>query len=108
MTGELTTRRLLAMIAAAFLVLVGFLGMWWQVYLGEFDQYGIQIDCGTGFLTDLSHAERTGLTAQCETALTIRRAWSIPLMVGGTALVITLALRGSRVSRPVSSAPPTP
>lgn len=112
MSAELTTRRLLAMIVMVTLVLVGFLGMWWPVYLSEFDQYGIQIDCGSGFLSDLAQAGRAdgtgGLAGECGTALLIRRAWSIPLMVIGTVVVIVLALRGTRVERPVSSAPPTP
>ncbi|MET0899728.1 MAG: hypothetical protein ABWY45_17605 [Mycobacterium sp.] len=105
MSGELTTRRLLAMIAAGVLVLIGFFGMWWEVYLSDFDRYGIQIGCGTGFLTDLSHAYRAdgsgALAEKCGTALLIRRAWSIPLMVGGTALLMALALRGARVARPL-------
>jgi hypothetical protein len=101
MSGELTTRRLLAMIAVAVLVLVGFFGMWWPVYLSEFDRYGIQISCGTGFVTNLSQAERAGYSEQCATALLIRRAWSIPLMLGGTAVVMALALRGTRVARPL-------
>lgn len=112
MNGELTTRRLLAMIAVAALILIGFLGMWQPAYLSEFDQYGIQIECGSGFLTDLSHAERADgsgvLADECGTALLVRRAWAITLMMGGTAVLIVLALRGTRVARPVSSAPPAP
>ena len=38
MSGELTARRLLAMIAAGVLVLIGFFGMWWEVYLSDFDR----------------------------------------------------------------------
>lgn len=110
MSGELTTRRLLAMIVAAAVILIGFLGMWWPVYLSEFDPYGIQIDCGSGFVSDLSHAQRTSesLVGDCDSALLIRRSWSIPLMVGGTGVLIALALRGTTVARPVSSAPPGP
>jgi hypothetical protein len=112
MNGELTTRRLLAMIVAGAVILIGFLGMWQPVYLSEFDQYGIQIECGSGFITDLSHAERTdpsgALADGCGSALLTRRAWAITTMVGGTAVLIMLALRGTRVARPVSSAPPGP
>jgi hypothetical protein len=110
MSGELTTRRLLAMIGAAAVVLIGFLGMWWPVYLSDFDQYGIQIDCGSGFVSDVSHAQRASaaLVDDCDTALMIRRSWSIPLMVAGSGVVVALALRGTKVARPVSSAPPGP
>ena len=93
MGAELTTRRLLAMIIVAGFILIGFLGMWWPVYLSEFDQYGIQIDCGSGFVIDLAQAQRAddsgGLAEQCDAAVVVRRAWSIPLMVAGTAVLTT-------------------
>jgi hypothetical protein len=110
MNSELTTRRLLVMVAVTGAIMIGFLGMWWPVYLPDFDLYGIQIDCGSGFVGDLSHAERSGgdLAGKCGTALLVRRAWSIPLMVAGTAVLIALALRGTRVTRRVSSAPSGP
>lgn len=107
MSGELTTRRLLAMIAAGFIVVVGFLGMWQPVHLSDYDRYGIKIRCGTGFVTDLSQAQIADdgagtRTDQCDTALLVRRAWAIPMMLAGSGVLLTLALRGTRVVSPQS------
>ncbi|CAJ1585821.1 hypothetical protein [[Mycobacterium] wendilense] len=107
MGGALTTRRLLAMIAAGLVLLIGVLTMWQPVYLSEFDNYGLQISCGSGFFADLSHAEIVDggpgpSTDACQSALLIRRVWAIPTMVLGAAVLLTLALRGTRVVSPQS------
>ncbi|BBZ01027.1 hypothetical protein MCHIJ_04640 [Mycolicibacterium chitae] len=107
MGGELTTRRLLAMIAAGLVLLIGVLAMWQPVHLSEFDNYGLQISCGSGFFADMSHPEIADggpgpLTEQCESALLFRRGWAIPTMVLGAGALLVLALRGSRVVSPRS------
>lgn len=107
MGGELTTRRLLAMIAAGLVLLVGVLALWQPVHLSEFDNYGLQISCGSGFFSDMSHPEIADvgpgpLTERCESALLVRRAWAIPTAVLGAAVLLTLALRGTRVVSPQS------
>lgn len=104
MGNELTTRRLLLIIAAGAVALVGFLGLWQPVYLADYDRYGIQIGCGSGFVADLSHAELAdggagGHTGQCGHALLIRRAWATSVLIGGAAVVVAMALRGTRVVR---------
>jgi hypothetical protein len=105
MGQELTTRRLLAMIAAGLVLLVGVLGMWQSVYLSDFDRYGVKIRCGTGFVADLSQAEIAdgGVgphSDQCDTALLVRRAWAIPVAVLGAGSLVMLALGGTRVVNP--------
>ncbi len=107
MNGELTTRRLLAMIAAAAVLGIGVLLMWQPVYLPDFDSYGLQIRCGSGFLADMSHPELVDggagpLRDRCESALLQRRAWAVPMMVVGAGVLIALALRGTRVVSPRS------
>ncbi len=107
MGGELTTRRLLAMIAAGLVLVIGVLGLWQSVYLSDFDRYGVKIRCGTGFIADFSQAEIAdgGVgrhSDQCDTALMIRRAWAIPVTVLGAGALITLALGGTRVVNPQS------
>jgi hypothetical protein len=107
MGQELTTRRLLAMIAAGLVLVIGVLGMWQSVYLSDFDRYGIKIRCGTGFVADFTHAEIAdgGVgehSKQCDTALLVRRAWAIPAAVLGAGSLVTLALGGTRVVNPQS------
>ena len=107
MGQELTTRRLLAMIAAALVLVIGVLGMWQSVYLSDFDRYGIKIRCGTGFVADFTQAEIADdgggqHSKQCDSALLVRRAWAIPVSVLGVGSLVALALGGTRVVNPQS------
>ena len=72
-----------AMIAA------GLLALNFPVFIDAFDQFGFQIKCGTGFFTNLTQAEAAGVdhVGQCETAVMLRRLWTIPLIVIGTLLL---------------------
>jgi hypothetical protein len=84
-------------IVCAFLIAVGLLALNFPVFLDGFDQYGFQIKCGTGYLTDLSQAAAAvpqhDYVDQCETALLVRRLWTIPLVVVGlVVLVIVVAI----------------
>jgi len=84
-------------VVAFFLIVVGLLALNFPVFLDAFDQYGFQIKCGTGYLTDLSQAASAAGQAnyvdQCETALVVRRLWTIPLVViGSIVLVIVVAV----------------
>jgi hypothetical protein len=86
-----SNRQLLLGGAAALMVVIGLLALWFPVYLSQYDQYGIQIACGRGFSADMSQAaaaQGTGLVAQCGTALLLRRIWAIPVAVFGW-LVLT-------------------
>jgi hypothetical protein len=105
--GELTTRRLVAMIAAGLVLIIGVLAMWQPVHLADFDSYGVQISCGSGFLGDMSHPELVDGGAgphseACGSALLKRRAWAVAMMVGGAGVLLLLALRGTRVVNPRS------
>jgi hypothetical protein len=84
-------------VVAFFLIVVGLLALNFPVFLDGFDQYGFQIKCGTGYLTDLGQAASAAgpenYVAQCETALLIRRLWTIPLVaIGLIVLVIVVAM----------------
>jgi len=78
------------------LIAVGLLALNFPVFLDAFDQYGFQIKCGTGYATDLSQAAAAGqhtYVDQCETALLVRRMWTIPLVViGAIVLIVTVAV----------------
>jgi hypothetical protein len=79
-------------VVAVFLIAVGLLALNFPVFLDSFDQYGFQIKCGTGYLTDLSQAASAAgqhnYVDQCETALLIRRLWTIPMVVVGLIVVV--------------------
>jgi hypothetical protein len=77
-------------LAGLLLMVVGLLALWFPVYLDQYDQYGMQITCGRGFvsnLTQVTHAGGNGLVTRCGTALLIRRVWAIPTAVVGWLLV---------------------
>jgi hypothetical protein len=94
--GEsVSNRQLLVGIGGALLVVVGLLALWFPVYLGQYDQFGMQISCGRGFSANLSQAADAsgdGLVAQCGTSLLERRIWAIPLAVLGWVIVTRLVL----------------
>jgi hypothetical protein len=76
-------------IVAAVAVAIGLLAMNFPVFLDDYDQWGWQIKCGTGYATDLTQATAAvgdhDYPEQCETALLVRRLWTLPLVViGGT------------------------
>jgi hypothetical protein len=77
-------------IAGVLLVLIGLAALWFPVYLNQFDDYGIKVNCGNGFSASLTQATASGggnLVGQCDTALLVRRAWAIPAVVIGWLLL---------------------
>lgn len=79
------------------MIAVGLLALNFPVFLDAYDQWGFQLKCGTGFASDLSQAAAAAgqhtYVDQCETALLLRRLWSIPLIVvGSIVLVVVIAV----------------
>jgi hypothetical protein len=79
-------------------VLVGFglIALNFPVFLDAYDQWGFQIKCGTGYATDLTQAAATvgqhNFVNECETALLVRRLWTIPLVaISGLVLLVVTA-----------------
>ena len=72
-------------IAAAVVLAVGLLALNFPVFLDDYDQYGWQIKCGTGYLSELTQAAASvgekNYVDECETALLMRRPWTVPLVV---------------------------
>jgi hypothetical protein len=72
-------------VGCAVLIVVALLALNFPVFLDAFDHYGFQIKCGTGFATDLSQAAAAAgdhtYVDECETAILMRRLWTIPLIV---------------------------
>jgi hypothetical protein len=77
------------------LIAIGLVALNFPVFLDVFDQYGFQIKCGTGYATDLSQAAGTSgqqnFVDQCETALLLRRMWTIPLVVIGSIVLVAVS-----------------
>nr|WP_082683048.1 hypothetical protein [Mycobacterium sp. GA-1285] len=80
------------------------LAMNFPVFLDSYDQYGWQVNCGTGYLTDLTQAAAasgdTNYVEQCESALLMRRLWTVPLAVlGGAGVLVTLVASATTSAR---------
>lgn len=90
---SLTHRAWYIGIAGAVLLGVGLFALRFPVLLDVYDQWGWQVECGNGFSADLSQADAAGqdLVEQCDSALLLRRSWTITLsLIGLTALVAVL------------------
>jgi hypothetical protein len=88
-------RQLVLGVVGAALIAAGLLALWLPVRSGQYDQWGMQISCGSGFSGSLSHtpgAHDAGLAGQCGTALLMRRLWAIPTAVIGWVLVTVIAV----------------
>jgi hypothetical protein len=98
-------------IGGAVMVVIGLFAMRFPVFIADFDQWGWQIKCGSGFAGDLRQAadatNGTDFASRCESALLLRRLWAIPLVVvGAIAFVGTLlatALESLRESMPAQA-----
>jgi hypothetical protein len=87
-------------VLAAALVGVGLLALYFPVYIDAYDQFGFQIKCGTGFGSSLAQAaEARGgdYVGQCETALIVRRLWSIPMVAVGSILLAIIVFVAATV-----------
>lgn len=77
-------------ILGVLLTLVGLAALWFPVYLNQFDDYGIKVNCGNGFSASLTQAAASSggnLVGECDSALLVRRAWAIPAVVIGWLLL---------------------
>jgi hypothetical protein len=84
-------------VGCAVVIAAGLLALNYPVFLDAFDQYGFQIKCGTGFDTDLSQAAAAAgehsYVDQCETAVLVRRLWTIPpVVIASIALAVLAAV----------------
>lgn len=98
----MTARQIVAGAVAATLLTVGLLALRWPVYLSDFDPWGIQVKCGSGFSADLVQATFAGRTEHCQRALAVRRMWAIPVTLLGWLIVVVLVLP---LLRPQNAAP---
>lgn len=88
----MTLRQIAAAIVAVVLLTFGLLALRWPVYLPDFDPWGVQVKCGSGFSSDLVQATFAGKADQCQHALAVRRMWAIPVAALGWLIVIVLVV----------------
>lgn len=91
-------------IIAAVILGAALLAMNFPVFLDSYDQYGWQVKCGTGYLTDMTQAAAAGgdtnYVEQCESALLMRRLWTVPLaLLGGAVLLVVLVASATTSAR---------
>jgi hypothetical protein len=88
-------------IVCGVLLIVGLIALNFPVFLDHYDQFGFQVKCGTGYATDLTQAAATvgqhNFVDQCETALLMRRMWTISLVVI-SGLVLLAVITASAVT----------
>ena len=95
--ANMSTPRLLMLMTGVLLLAGGLLALRFPVFLSDFDQWGFQISCGSGFGGDWTQAATadaagTHFVEQCHAAIAIRRAWTVPVMVAGALLLSTVLL----------------
>nr|WP_240630624.1 hypothetical protein [Mycolicibacterium sp. GF69] len=87
---------------AAVLLVIALLALNFPVFLDSYDQYGWQIKCGTGYVTDLTQAAATvgdaNYVDQCETALLTRRMWAMPIAVLAGAVLLAVVVASATTS----------
>lgn len=91
------------------LVAIGLVALNFPVFLDAYDQWGWQIKCGTGYSTNMMQADianqafpQTNFVDQCQGALAVRRAWTIPLAVIGWLILSGLAVALWRHASPTT------
>jgi hypothetical protein len=107
----------LGMLVGAVLLAGAALVLCLPVYLGIYDRYGMQIECGNGYESQLLQASindreqarqpgpATNYVNQCESALLHRRAWVLPIAGLGAVILIPELVAWARGESPNSPGP---
>jgi hypothetical protein len=87
-------------IAGALLLAIGLYLMSLPVYLDDFDQFGMQIPCGSGYGAHLVQANAAGqeYADKCGSAVMTRRLWTIPIVAIGALGLIAVLFRAATSS----------
>jgi len=102
--ANMSNQRLVILAVGVLLVMGGLFALRFPVFLGDVDQWGFQINCGSGFHSALTQAviadsAGTHFVDRCHTALAMRRGWTIALPVNEALLVSALLIRPRRQRR---------
>lgn len=87
-------------IAAVVVLGIGLYLMSMPVYLDDFDRYGMQIPCGSSFGVHLDQAVAAGAEYpdKCGSAVSMRRLWTIPVVVVGALALLAVLVRAATSS----------
>ncbi len=87
-------------IAGALLLGIGLYLMSMPVYLDDFDQFGMQVPCGSAYGAHLVQAAAAGqeYVDKCGSALMTRRLWTIPVVALGALALIAVLFRAATSS----------
>lgn len=98
-----TRRYTIAAIVGIVLTAIGLLALWFPVYLDQYDFYGIKVNCGNGFRSDIADSVAVhgdNFADDCGSALLLRRAWAFPAVTVGGVLVAEFLVAWVRVPPP--------
>lgn len=91
----MTNKGMLIVGIGVLLLAGGLFALWNPVSIDAYDQWGFQIGCGSGIAADTAQAatadqthQTTDFVNQCGSALTLRRAWSIPAVALGALILL--------------------
>src|SRR5258708_36337169 len=81
--ANMSNQRLVILAVGVLLVVGGLFALRFPVFLGDFDQWGFQINCGSGFHSALTQAviadsAGTHFVDRCPPAPAMRRGWDNP------------------------------
>ncbi|KUI32376.1 hypothetical protein AU195_08995 [Mycobacterium sp. IS-1496] len=84
-------------IGGAIMVAIGLFALRFPVLIDAYDQWGWQVECGSGFVANLTQAENAAVdgadfVASCQDALLIRRLWTIPMIALGVVALLAVLL----------------
>ena len=90
-------------IVSAIVVAVGLFALRFPVFLDGYDQWGWQINCGTGYASELTQAAAAvgdeNYVDDCETALLARRLWTIPFVAIGSIALLAVVVAAATSAR---------
>jgi hypothetical protein len=94
----MSTARFVVLLAGIALLVGGVVALHFPVFLPEFDQWGFQINCGTGIDSALTQADAAGANYvdRCHAAIAVRRDWTVPVTLAGAVLLAGLLVKGPR------------
>jgi hypothetical protein len=99
-SAKAVTRGWLDMIVGAVVLAGALVALCFPVYLDAYDRWGVQINCGNGYTSQLLQATTddqdqarrsapaTSYVGKCKSALAHRRAWAIPVAIVGALIVV--------------------
>lgn len=97
--GGVTYRNRFLAAVGAILLAGGLVALAFPVFLNDFDTFGVQISCGTGYRSQLGQATATDYIDGCRSAVAYRRVWLLSTAGLGVVLLIPAMVAWARSPR---------